>query len=58
MALELSLLYPANYDRSKEEAFKDYDFVDSLMENKENGTRSYKISRSTPDGLSYARNYI
>ena len=27
----------------------------ALMENKENGTRSYKISRTTPDGLSYAR---
>lgn len=33
MALELSLLYPPNYDRSKEEAFKDYDFVDSLQLN-------------------------
>lgn len=27
----------------------------ALMENKENGTRSYKISRTTPDGLSYAK---
>lgn len=32
--------------------------IDNLvaqMENKENGTRSYKVSRTTPDGLSYAR---
>lgn len=27
----------------------------ALMENKENGIRSYKISRTTPDGLSYAK---
>lgn len=27
----------------------------ALMENKEDGTRSYKISRTTPDGLSYAK---
>ena len=27
----------------------------ALMENKENGTRSYRISRTTPDGLSYAK---
>lgn len=27
----------------------------ALMENKENGTRSYRIARTTPDGLSYAR---
>ena len=27
----------------------------ALMENKESGTRSYKVSRTTPDGLSYAR---
>ena len=27
----------------------------ALMENKESGTRSYKISRTTPDGLSYAK---
>lgn len=27
----------------------------ALMENKQDGTRSYKISRSTPDGLSYAK---
>lgn len=27
----------------------------ALMENKEDGTRSYKIARTTPDGLSYAR---
>lgn len=27
----------------------------AMMENKESGTRSYKISRTTPDGLSYAR---
>lgn len=32
--------------------------IDNLvaqMENKENGTRSYKVIRTTPDGLSYAR---
>lgn len=32
--------------------------IDNLvaqMENKENGVRSYKVSRTTPDGLSYAR---
>ncbi len=32
--------------------------IDNLvaqMENKENGIRSYKVSRTTPDGLSYAR---
>ena len=27
----------------------------ALMENKEDGTRSYKIARTTPDGLSYAK---
>ena len=27
----------------------------ALMENKEDGTRSYRISRTTPDGLSYAK---
>lgn len=27
----------------------------ALMENKTDGTRSYKIARTTPDGLSYAR---
>lgn len=27
----------------------------ALMENKENGTRSYRVARTTPDGLSYAR---
>lgn len=27
----------------------------ALMENKEDGSRSYRISRTTPDGLSYAR---
>lgn len=27
----------------------------ALMENKESGTRSYKVSRTTPDGLSYAK---
>lgn len=27
----------------------------AMMENKANGTRSYKICRTTPDGLSYAR---
>lgn len=27
----------------------------ALMENKESGTRSYRIARTTPDGLSYAR---
>jgi len=27
----------------------------ALMENKENGTRSYRVSRSTPEGLSYAK---
>ena len=27
----------------------------ALMENKEDGTRSYKISRTTPDVLSYAK---
>lgn len=27
----------------------------ALMENKTDGTRSYKVSRTTPDGLSYAR---
>lgn len=27
----------------------------ALMENKESGKRSYKVSRTTPDGLSYAR---
>ena len=27
----------------------------ALMESKENGVRSYKLSRTTPDGLSYAR---
>lgn len=27
----------------------------ALMENKEDGIRSYKISRTTPDGLSYAK---
>lgn len=27
----------------------------ALMENKESGIRSYKISRTTPDGLSYAK---
>lgn len=27
----------------------------ALMENKENGTRSYKVCRTTPDGLSYAK---
>lgn len=27
----------------------------ALMENKQDGTRSYKISRTTPDGLSYAK---
>lgn len=27
----------------------------ALMENKESGKRSYRISRTTPDGLSYAR---
>lgn len=27
----------------------------ALMENKESGTRSYKVCRTTPDGLSYAR---
>lgn len=27
----------------------------ALMENKENGTRSYRIARTTPDGLSYAK---
>ena len=25
------------------------------MENKEDGTRSYRVVRTTPDGLSYAR---
>ena len=27
----------------------------ALMENKESGKRSYKVCRTTPDGLSYAR---
>lgn len=27
----------------------------ALMENKEDGTRSYKVARATPDGLSYAK---
>lgn len=27
----------------------------ALMENKEDGTRSYRIARTTPDGLSYAK---
>ena len=27
----------------------------ALMENKENGIRSYRVSRSTPEGLSYAK---
>ena len=27
----------------------------ALMENREDGTRSYKIARTTPDGLSYAK---
>ncbi|MBO6015510.1 MAG: hypothetical protein J6P60_02850 [Lachnospiraceae bacterium] len=27
----------------------------ALMENKENGTRSYRVQRSTPEGLSYAK---
>lgn len=27
----------------------------ALMENKEDGTRSYKVARTTPDGLSHAR---
>ena len=27
----------------------------AMMEDKENGVRSYKISRTTPDGLSYAK---
>lgn len=31
------------------------DNLAALMENKENGTRSYKILRTTPDGLSYAK---
>lgn len=31
------------------------DNLAALMENKENGTRSYKIVRTTPDGLSYAK---
>ena len=32
--------------------------IDNLvaqMENKEDGVRSYRISRTTPDGLSYAK---
>ena len=32
--------------------------IDNLvaqMESKENGSRSYKLKRTTPDGLSYAR---
>lgn len=31
------------------------DNLAALMENKEDGTRSYKIVRTTPDGLSYAK---
>ncbi len=27
----------------------------ALMENKEDGTRSYKVERAMPDGLSYAK---
>ena len=39
--------YPGNKGR--------IDNLVALMENKESGTRSYKISRTTPDGLSYAK---
>lgn len=31
------------------------DNLSALMENKEDGIRSYKIIRTTPDGLSYAK---
>lgn len=32
-----------------------FDNLIAQMENKENGTRSYKVIRTTQDGLSYAR---
>ena len=45
--LEVFNFHPQNRGR--------IDNLVAMMENKEDGTRSYKIERTSPDGLSYAK---